>query len=88
MDVLFWYAFIVMGGSLDDLKPYDGVLVGFSGDLVQVRWYLEAWTTFGKEKEAKTIVIRYMVLSTPSSYNVLLGRPAINKLGRLYHQSI
>jgi len=60
-----------------------GVLVGFSGDPVQVRGYLEARMKFGEERNAKTITIRNMVVNTPSSYNILLGRPAINKLGTI-----
>jgi len=43
--------------------------------------YLEARTTFGERDEAKIIRIRYMVVNTHSSYNILLGRPTINKLG-------
>jgi len=42
---------------------------------------VEARTTFGERDEAKTIRIRYMVVNTHSSYNILLGRPIINKLG-------
>jgi len=35
-DVLFWNAFVAIGGSMDDLESYEGVLVGFSSDPVQV----------------------------------------------------
>ena len=70
-------------GSVDDFEPYEGVLVGFSGDSVQVRGYVDARTTFGDGSEIKTISIRYMVVNTPSSYNILLGRPAINMLGEV-----
>jgi len=42
---------------------------------------VEARTTFGDDSEIKIISIRYMVVNTPSSYNILLGRPTINKLG-------
>jgi len=72
-----------MGGSLDDLEPYDRVLVRFSGDPVQVRGYLEAKTMFGEGEKAKSIIIRYMIVNTTSSYNELLGRPIINKLGAI-----
>jgi len=42
VDMLFWDAFVTMGGPLDELESYERVLVGFSGDSVQVRGYLEA----------------------------------------------
>ena len=32
--------------SPDQLMPYDGCLVGFAGDLVEVRGYVELRTTF------------------------------------------
>jgi len=45
--VLFWDAFVAMGGSMDELEPYEGVLIGFSREPVQVCGYLEARITFG-----------------------------------------
>jgi len=51
-----------------------------SHHLVQVWGYLDARTTFGEGKEAKTINIGYMVVNVPSSYNILLERQTINKL--------
>lgn len=65
---------------MDDLEPYDGILVGFSGDPIQMCGFLEARTKFGEERSVKTITIRYMVVNSLYSYNILLGRPAINKL--------
>jgi len=37
--------------------------------------------TFLDEEVAKTIFIRYAVVNTPSAYNLLLGRPSLNRLG-------
>jgi len=55
--------------------------VGFSGEQVEVRGHVDLRTTFSNEHVAKTIVIRYLVVNAPSSYNLLLGRPSLNKLG-------
>ena len=79
-DVLFWDAFVAMGGSLDELESHEGVLAWFSSDSVQVWGYIEAHITFGDDSKAKTITIRYMVVNTHSSYNILLGRPTIKNL--------
>jgi len=54
VDVLFWDAFVAIGGSLEELEPYEGVLVGFSGDPVQVRGYIQARTTFEDDSNTKT----------------------------------
>jgi len=46
--------------------------MGFSRVQVEVRGYIDA---------AKTIMVRYIVVNALFSYNLLLGRPSINKLG-------
>ena len=43
--------------------------------------YIDLRTTFSDEEATKTIVIRYVVVNTPSAYNQLLGRPSLNMLG-------
>jgi len=63
------------------LRPYDGCLVGFSGDQVEVRGYVELRTTFSNESAARTITIRYIVVNVSSAYNLLLGRPSLNRFG-------
>jgi len=47
--------------------PYDDHVVGFSGERVGTKGYIELYTTFGQEKNN-------------TSYNILLGRPSINRL--------
>ena len=45
------------------------------------RGYIDLRTTFLDEEVVRTIVIRYVVVNTPSAYNLLLGRPSLNMLG-------
>jgi len=80
-DVMFWEAFVSLQIPRDQLLPFDGVLVGFSGEQVEVRGYVNLRTTFSDEHAAKTIIIKYIVVNAPSSYNMLLGRPSLNMLG-------
>ena len=47
---------------------------------MEVRGYIDLRTTFTYEEVARTIVIRYVVVYTPSAYNLLLGRPLLNML--------
>jgi len=60
-------------------QRFDGVLVGFSGELVEVRSYVELRTKFTDGTLASTIIIRYMVMKAPSSYNLLL-ETSLNRL--------
>ena len=62
------------------MVPYDNHVVGFSGERVGTKGYIELYTTFGEEKNYKAIRIRYLVIDANTSYNILLGRPSINRL--------
>ena len=42
---------------------------------------MELRTTFTDDTSSRTVNIRYLVVNAPSAYNILLGRPALNKLG-------
>jgi len=79
--VMFWSTFVNPRLSPDQLRPHDGCLVGFAGDHVEVRGYVDPRTTFSDKEAARTIVMRYVVVNTPSAYNLLLRRPSISKLG-------
>jgi hypothetical protein len=61
--------------------PYNGTLMGFAGEQVEVMGYTTLLTTFGENDNAKTIKVRYLVVKTPfTSYNIIIGRPAFNAL--------
>nr|KYP43716.1 Retrovirus-related Pol polyprotein from transposon 17.6 [Cajanus cajan] len=80
-DIMFWEAFVGMKIPTDRLMPYAGTLVGFVGDQVTTRGYADLETTFGQGDHMKTITVRYLVVNAQSSYNILVGRPTLNKLG-------
>jgi len=48
-----------------------------------MRGYITLKTIFGTGKQAKAIKIRYLVVSAPNSYNIVIGRPSFNRLGAL-----
>ena len=80
-DVMFWETFTNLQISSDQLRPYDGCLVGFARDQVEVRGYVELRITFSYENPATTITIKYIVVNISSAYYLLLGRPSLNRLG-------
>nr|KYP44235.1 hypothetical protein KK1_034300 [Cajanus cajan] len=86
-DILFWEAFVGMKIPNDRLIPYVGTLVGFAGDQVMARGYADLETTFGQGSQMKTVTIRYLVVNAQSSYNILIGRPTLNKLGAVVSTS-
>jgi len=80
-DVMFWTTFNKLQLSPDMLRPYIGCLYGFAGDQVEVRGHLELRTTYTYGNASRTKNIRYLVVNAPSAYNMLLGRPTLNRLG-------
>jgi len=67
----------------DEMMPYNDHVVGFSGERVGTRGYIELYTTFNLEGASKTLKIRYLVINANTSYNIILGRSSLNKLGAI-----
>jgi hypothetical protein len=81
-DIIYWEAFKAMQLSNEHLMLYNGTLVGFAGERVEVMGYTTLLTTFGENENPKTIKVKYLVVKTPfTSYNIIIGRPAFNALG-------
>jgi len=79
-DVMFWSTFNKLQLSPDLLRPYTGCLYGFTDNPVEVCGYLELRTTFTDGAVSRTESIRYLVVNANSAYNILLGKPALNRL--------
>jgi len=79
-NVMFWTTFNKLQLSPDQLRPYTGCLYGFARDQVEVRGHLELRTTFTDGVVSRTENISYLVVNAPSAYNMLLGRPRLNRL--------
>ena len=47
---------------------------------MEVRGHLELQTTFTDSVASRTESIRYLVVNAVSAYNILLGRPTLNRL--------
>jgi len=82
-DVMFWGTFTSLQISPDQLRPYDGCLVSFAGDQVEVQGYVEMKTTFSYENAVRTINVKYIIANASFAYNLLLGRPSLNRLGAI-----
>ncbi|XP_057425922.1 uncharacterized protein LOC130719317 [Lotus japonicus] len=79
-DIIYGDAFDKLGLTDKKLMPYAGTLVGFSGEQVWVRGYIDLDTVFGLEDNAKLLRVRYLVIQVVASYNVIIGRNTLNRL--------
>nr|XP_025617189.1 uncharacterized protein LOC112709521 [Arachis hypogaea] len=82
-DVLFYSTFQKMKLSDNIIRPYTGDLVGFSGERVPVISSVWLQTTLGKFPLSKTSDIQYLVVDCFSPYNIILGRPFLNRFGAI-----
>jgi len=78
-DVMFWTTFnkLLVHGPV---KALHRCLYSFAGDQVEVRGHIELRTTFTDGTTSRTTNIRYLVVNAPLAYNILLGRPALNRI--------
>ncbi|XP_068479118.1 uncharacterized protein [Phaseolus vulgaris] len=83
VDILFWETFKKLHLKEQDMVLLKEQIIGFSGEKVDTKGYIDLPTTFGRGNATKTITIRYLVVDTRTSYNALLGRSLLNKLGAI-----
>ncbi|RDX71730.1 hypothetical protein CR513_48870, partial [Mucuna pruriens] len=64
-----------------DLEACSRKLYGFAGTKVTIKGVIELETMFGERNHAHTIPVLYTVVDVDASYNIIMGRPTLNKLG-------
>lgn len=77
--------------KVEDLQLVATSLFGFSGHEVQPLGRIKIPLSLGIKTRRKTILATFTIVDTPSSYNVILGRPVLNALQVIaspYHQKI
>ncbi|XP_072084316.1 uncharacterized protein [Arachis hypogaea] len=82
-DVMFYSTFQKMKLSDNVLHSTGGDLVGFSGERVPILGSVWLQTTLGEQPLSKTNDIQYLVVDCFSPYNIILGRPFLNKFGAI-----
>ncbi|XP_057746232.1 uncharacterized protein LOC130965490 [Arachis stenosperma] len=82
-DVLFYSTFQKMKLSDNMLQSTGGDLVGFSGERVPILGSVWLQTTLGEHPLSKTYDIQYLVVDCFSPYDLILGRPFLNKFGAI-----
>ncbi|XP_073138653.1 uncharacterized protein [Henckelia pumila] len=74
-----------------ELSPVKTALYGFAGHTVQPQGEVLLPITLGLGDVKKTVMKRFTLVEAPSSYNIILGRPAMNAfraVASAYHQKI
>ena len=61
------------------LRPFDAPLVSFNGDRVYPKGIVTLTVTVGTYPKQLTRQLDFLVVDCPSSYNVIIGRPMLNR---------
>ena len=62
------------------IRPFTSPLVSFTGDRIVPRGIVTLTVIAGTYPTQVTKEIDFLIVDCPSTYNIILGRPALNKL--------
>ena len=78
-DTIYLSAFQQLKVDQKRLRPFDSPLVSFSGDKVYPKGIVTLTVTAGSHPFLVTNRQNFLVVDSPSSYNVIIGRPTFNR---------
>ena len=78
-DIIYLSAFQQLKVDQKRLRPFDSPLVSFSRDKVYPKGIVMLTVTAGSHPFQVTNRHNFLVVDSPSSYNVIIGRPTLNR---------
>ena len=78
-DIIYLPAFQQLRLDPKRLRPFDSPLVSFNGDRVYPKGIMTLTVTAGSYPVQLTRQVDFLVVDCPTSYNVITGRPTLNK---------
>ncbi|XP_075665364.1 uncharacterized protein LOC142635029 [Castanea sativa] len=78
-DIMYLSAFQQLKLGPGRLRPFESPLVSFSGDRVYPKGIVTLKVTIGAYPKQQTRHLDFLVVDCPSSYNVIIGRPTLNR---------
>ncbi|XP_059623044.1 uncharacterized protein LOC132266209 [Cornus florida] len=79
-DILFLGVYDKLKIGREKLRPMKSPLVGFSGDKVYPLGAVTLPVTAGANPKQVTVMVDFVVVDCPSSYNIILGRTTLNAM--------
>ena len=78
-DIIYIPAFQQLKLDPKRLRPFESPLVSFSGDMVYPKGIVMLTITVGTHLKQLTRQLDFLVVDCPLSYNVIIGRPTLNR---------
>ena len=79
-DIIFISAFDKLDIGREKLEPVNTHLLGFSGERVLPLGSIQLVLIVGDPPCQATTAVKFLIVDTPSAYNILLGRPSLNAM--------
>jgi hypothetical protein len=79
-DIIYLTAFQQMKIGKDQLRPIETPLVGFAGTSVYPLCIITLQIVAGTYPKQATKKVNFLVVDCPSAYNVIIGRPTLDRL--------
>ena len=79
VDIIYLPTFQQLKLDLKRLLPFESPLVSFNGDKVYLRGIVTLTVTVGTQPRQLTRQLDFLVVDCLSSYNVIIGRPTLNR---------
>ena len=80
VDIIYLLAFQPMKLDKKRIKPFTLALVSFTGDRIVPRVIITLTVIARTYPKQVTKEIDFLIVNCPSTYNIILGRPALNRL--------
>jgi len=80
-DIMYYDLFKKLGLDDSTLIPYQGNLIGFTGDTIKPKRHVELRVSLGQKPNFRTITVKFLVVDCRSAYNAILERFSLNALG-------
>ena len=80
MDIIYLPAFQQMKQDKKRIRPFTLPLGSFTGDRIVPRGIVTLTVNAGTYLAQVTKNIDFLIIDCPSTYNIILGRPALNRL--------
>ena len=79
VDIIYLPTFQQLKLDPKRLRPFESPFVNFSGDKVYPRGIVTLTVTVGTQPRQLTRQLDFLVVDCPLSYNVIIGRPTLNR---------
>lgn len=77
VNILYWKTFLKMDLSENLIPPFNEHIMGFPGERVDTREYVDLRTRLGTGRDNKELRVRFLLMEANTSYNALLGQKCL-----------